>query len=150
MENEIIYNYVPLWGSWQIEELLGKGSFGSVYRVSKDVYGDKIYSVVKIISIPNKDQYNSAISITGSRDNATLSKYFESLAKSIVNEINLLYTLKGSSNIISFEDHMIEKKSNNLGWDILIRMEQATSLTEYLSTNTLQKKDIIQFGIDIC
>jgi hypothetical protein len=37
--NNDIYAYQPLFGSWNIEEEIGEGSFGTVYRVSKEEMG---------------------------------------------------------------------------------------------------------------
>ena len=46
-----IYNYVPLWKEWYIEELIGKGSYGEVYKIYRDVNGTREYAAAKYISI---------------------------------------------------------------------------------------------------
>jgi len=32
--NDDIYKYQPLWENWYIDMPIGKGSFGSVYKIS--------------------------------------------------------------------------------------------------------------------
>ena len=36
---EDIYGYQPLWGSWKVDLPIGKGSFGSVYKISRNDMG---------------------------------------------------------------------------------------------------------------
>jgi hypothetical protein len=33
IDKDEIYRYQPLFGSWNVEEKIGEGSFGTVYRV---------------------------------------------------------------------------------------------------------------------
>ena len=40
------------WPEWQAEELLGKGTFGEVYKAKKEVYGNVSYAAIKVIEIP--------------------------------------------------------------------------------------------------
>ena len=58
--------------------------------------------------------------------------------------------LKGNSNIVSYEDHMVVPHENDPGWDILIRMELLTPLNKHYSENGMTKTDVILLGIDMC
>ena len=40
------------WKEWKIEELIGQGSFGKVYRISKEDFGHIYEAALKIIEIP--------------------------------------------------------------------------------------------------
>ena len=144
-----IYSYQPLWGSWKVDSLIGEGSYGKVYKVVREEHGYTYTSAVKIITIPSKEQYREAISSFGD-DTDTLKNYFEGMVENILSEINLLYRLRGSPNIVVYEDHMVIRKEDELGWDILIRMEYLTSLPAYLSKNRLNRENVIGLGIDIC
>ena len=42
-----IYNYEPLWGEWKIDELIGKGSYGEVYKIYKFENGQRIEAAAK-------------------------------------------------------------------------------------------------------
>jgi serine/threonine protein kinase len=147
--NDDIYKYAPLWGNWYIELPLGKGSFGSVYKISREEMGHKYSAAVKIISVPSEEQYREAENSLGS-DEATLSLYFEDVIKSIITEINVLYSLSGNSNIINYQDHKVIKKEDQIGWDILIRMEYVTSLRLYQKDHQMSREEIIRLGIDLC
>ena len=54
--DEGIYKYQPLWNKWYIELPLGKGSFGSVYKIVRKDMGGDYTSAVKIVSVPNEEQ----------------------------------------------------------------------------------------------
>lgn len=149
MAHDQIYQYVPLWGSWEIDYPIGKGSFGSVYKISREEMGHKYEAAVKIISVPNEEQYREAEHTLGN-DPGTLTLYFEDLVKNIVNEVGVLYSLSGNSNVINYQDHKVIKRSDGIGWDILIRMEYVTSLREFIKSHQMSRGEIIRLGIDIC
>jgi len=146
---DYVKRYEPFWGSWYIEKFLGQGSYGKVYKISKEEWGYKYESALKIISIPTKEQYNEAISTLG-KDEKLLRHYFEDAVKGIINEIVMLYNLRGNSNIVSYEDHTVEEHQDEIVWDILIRMEYLTPLNRYIEDNDLKLCDAINIGIDIC
>ncbi len=148
-EPDSIYQYQPLWGKWQIDGLIGQGNFGRVYRVSHEEYGHTYTSAVKMISIPSEEQYKTAQSMIGDK-NGTLRNYFHEMVQSLVNEVNILYSLSGNSNILGYHDHKIIEHQDKIGWDILIRMEYVKSLSQYLTEKQLSRAEIISLGIDIC
>ena len=147
--SEIIYRFEPLWGAWKIEEFVGEGNFGRVYKVSREEWGQKYISAVKLISIPQSaNDYKEAQTIgIGS---GSMEGYFEDFVRNIVSEIELMYKLKGNSNIVSYEDHMIIKKEDEIGWHILIKMEFVQSLTDYVANNEVSISDVLKLGTDIC
>ncbi|MEN8908341.1 MAG: serine/threonine-protein kinase, partial [Clostridiales bacterium] len=149
-KNDLIYSYEPIWGSWEIENLIGTGSTGNVYKVIRNEYNKKYESAVKFIVVPTFEQYKSVISYFNSGDINSVSEYFENIVQYILNEIELLYDLKEHGNIINYEDHLIKKIDNKNEWHILIRMEYANSLDYHILNNKLSEKDIAKIGIDIC
>ena len=44
-----------LWPGWETVRLIGRGSFGSVYEIERDIFGVKEKAALKIISIPQND-----------------------------------------------------------------------------------------------
>ena len=141
--------YEPLFESWHTDEKIGEGSFGVVYKVSKREMGETYESAVKIIIVPTKEQYREAESSLGD-DKDMLTEYFEGIVRNITKEIKLLYSLSGYTNIISYQDHKVIKKDDEIGWEILIRMEYVTSLRKYLKEHSMTIEEVIQLGIDIC
>lgn len=148
-KNDIIYDFEPLWGAWKIEEFVGAGNFGRVYKVSREEWGQKYISAVKLISIPQgSNDYKEAQTIGIGM--GSMAGYFEGFVKSIVSEIELMYKLKGNSNIVSYEDHKIIEKEGEVGWHILIKMEFVQSLADYAADHVFTTSDVIRLGVDIC
>ena len=144
-----IYQYQPLWGKWQVDELIGQGVFGQVYRVSHQEYGLTYTSAVKMITIASDDQYNETDSSICMND-CTLRRHSQELVQNLVNEVNILYSLSGYSNILGYHDHKIIQHKDKNGWDILIRMEYAKPLSRYLAEKQMTLKEVIMLGIDLC
>lgn len=146
-----IKKFEPLWGVWKTEALIGEGSYGKVYRAVREEFGRKYYSAVKHISIPTSEsQITEAISEGIADDNESVKEYFEAIAQNLINEITLMNDVKGKSNIVSYEDHLIIPKSSGVGYDIIIRMELLTGLNDILRHKQLTNKDVIKLGIDLC
>lgn len=47
-----IHHFEPLWDDWYIDELLGEGSFGKVYKAHKSFGNHTYVSAIKHLSIP--------------------------------------------------------------------------------------------------
>jgi len=144
-----IKQYEPLWGSWHVDSLIGEGSFGKVYKVSREEFGQTYYSAVKIISIPQNDADLRQMRGEG-MDEASARSYFHAFVADIIQEITLMSEFRGNSNIVSFEDHKVIEKTGEIGWDILIRMELLRSLSDYIIEKPLSEKDVVKLGMDIC
>ncbi len=148
---EGIFKYEPLWGEWHIGELIGKGSYGEVYKIYRDAGGKREYAAAKYISIPKNEQDKELVYSKGlATDEDSLRGFFETRANTFSKEIDLMMKLRGSANVVSYEAHLKQEKSDDVGWDIIIRMELLTSLEKYLRENSFSKKDVIRLGIDIC
>ena len=148
-EMNSIYSYQPLWDSWLVDDLIGTGSFGKVYRISHKEFGHTYTSAVKMISIPSEDQFRKAETEFGP-DKGTMRNYFQEMVHNLVNEVNILYSLSGNSNILGYHDHKIIEHKDKLGWDILIRMEYVKPLSQYLAENQMTRGDIVTLGIHLC
>ena len=143
-----IKQYEPLWGSWYIDEQLGEGSFGKVYKVHKEEFGKIYYAAVKMISIPQSQAEVEQARSEGI-DDASMHTYFRAFVTDIVQEIDFMSAFKGNTNIVSLEDHEVVKRKDSIGWDILIRMELLTSLSSFMNNRPLAPEDVMQIGIDI-
>lgn len=67
-----------------------------------------------------------------------------------LNEIQLMQSLKESSNIVTIDDYEVIETKNKIEWNINIRMELLTPVDDYYKDNTLTNKDVLKLGIDIC
>ncbi|GEM_PF-2454436 len=139
------------WPGWQAVRVIGKGSYGTVFEIRRTEF-DKTYAeALKVISIPFDESDVSAAYSEG-LDEASVTTYFRSVVERISREFALMSELKGFTNIVSYQDHMVipHEVPNNFGWDILIRMELLTSLPDYCKDHALSEEDVIRIGIDIC
>lgn len=143
-----IKDHEPLWGSWHVDSLLGEGSYGKVYKVKREEFGNVFYAAVKMISIPNSEAELQQV-WSELRDEFSVKSHFEKRAYDIVEEIKLMSMFKGNSNIVSIEDYKILEYKEKISWDILIRMELLTTLSYYALSNPLGIQDVIQIGLDI-
>jgi len=167
-----ITKYEPLWGSWYVEELIGEGSFGKVYKICRREYTDREfskfdktwYSAVKLISVPQDSAEIQRMRLEGLGD-SSIQEFFREFARNIISEIDLMREFRGNSNIVSIEDYQIIDKAlpslpselrNNpsrtldLGCDILIRMELLKSLPAHVAEKPPSVADVVKLGVHIC
>jgi len=138
-----------IWPEWEVVDQLGEGSFGKVYKVVREEHGVTSNAAVKVISIPQNDAELASIRSEGLDDTGTRS-YFEGIVTDFVNEIKLMQSMKGTSNVVSVEDYKVLEKTDKIGWDIFIRMELLTPLNDYIADKTLTETEFIKLGQDVC
>ena len=140
-------------GVQDIEELIGEGAFGKVYKISRREFNKTYYSAVKIISIPQDKTEIQRMKLEG-LDDASIRDFFHEFAQNILEEIDLMHEFRGNSHIVSLEDHMIiENPPSEPGpsiWDILIRMELLTNLPAHAARNPLSVTEAVKLGVHIC
>lgn len=138
-------NYEP----WKVVRELGHGSFGTVYEINREEFGETYKAALKVITIPQ-----SASDIVANRadgmDDMSITAYYNSMVQELTHEFALLSKLKGHTNIVSYEDHKVVQHEDGIGWDIYIRMELLTSLTAIAASRNFTKKEVMKLGIDIC
>ncbi len=134
---------------WQEEELLGAGAFGKVYKVKREVMGHVSYAAVKIIQIPGEQSEVNELLNSG-MDSSSIRSYYEDMVRNLMNEIQIMESLKTADNIVSIEDFQVLDNPNKTQWEIYIRMEFLTNLGDYLQNHTMKREDIIRLGVNIC
>jgi len=149
MDASYYKKYEPVFGTWKIKKLIGEGGFGKVFAIEREDFGQTYTAALKAITIPqSKSELNDSLSSGLSKADA--KGYFEDVVKGLTAEISLMSKLKGNSNIVSYEDHMVVEHEEGIGWDILIRMELLTPLQKHMEAHPLQQNDILKLGIDLC
>ena len=136
------------WPGWETVRLLGRGSFGAVYEIQKDVFGDVERAALKVISIPEnssdiEDLYNDGY------DDASITATFQEHLKSIVAEYTLMRKLNGNTNVVSCDDIRYVQHDDGFGWDIFIKMELLTPLAKALP-GKFDDSTVIRVARDIC
>lgn len=138
-----------VWPEWHESELLGEGSFGKVFKATREEFGETFYSAIKVLSVPKSSQDIRQERAQGMSD-LEIHAYFQSVVQDLVNEIVLMENLKGASNIVSIDDYRIIERENEIGWDIFIRMELLTPFDEVINSPDFSVAEILKMGIDIC
>ena len=144
-----IKQYEPLWGSWYVDEKLGEGSYGKVYKVHKEEFGRTYEAAVKIISIPQSEADILQAKSEGLNEESARS-YFQAFVTDIIQEVDLMSAFRGNSNIVSLEDHKVIEKQGEIGWDIIIRMELLETLSSHITKTPLTQEEVVKLGVHIC
>ena len=148
MDGQYVIGDIVL-GNWKLIRLIGEGSFGRVYEAEREDFGRTYKAALKIITIPQNKSEISSIKADG-MDQENVKAYFKSFVEDLVNEFSLMAQLKGNSNVVSYEDHTVIEHSQDIGWDIIIRMELLTPLLDLVSEMKMTKKDVMKLGADMC
>lgn len=137
------------WNEWEVTDFIGEGSFGKVYIITREEFGQVYQSALKVIHVPqNKSEVESMRSEGMSE--ASVTDYYRSVVEDIVSEFALMSRLRGNSNIVSYEDHKVVELEDEVGWDIYIRMELLTPFMKYIRENEMTREDVVRLGIDMC
>lgn len=141
-------NNYPVWPGWETVRIIGRGSFGTVYEITRDIYGHQERAAMKVISIPQSDSDIEELLDSGyTRENVTDT--FKEHMQDILREYSLMREMNGSANVVNCDDVRIVQHDDGVGWDIFIRMELLTPLTKAL-VKEASEKQVIRIGQDMC
>ena len=154
MTLETLRTYEPFWDKWYIEEKLGTGSYGDVYKIRREEYGQIYYAALKVISFPANKNELLEISLASGGLEGTFT-YYRNMLGGIVEEISLMERFKGRTNIVSYEDHDIvpHDGGKSPGYDIFIRMELLGDIRRIAMDDPTFVRNNVQIrklGMDIC
>ncbi len=80
------------WPGWSTVRLIGRGSFGAVYEIERDVFDHKEKAAPKVITIPQSESDISEM-VNDGYDEESIASTFQKHLKSIVAE----YSLRGDA-----------------------------------------------------
>jgi len=136
------------WPGWKTVRIIGRGSFGTVYEIRREVFGHTETAALKVISIPESAEELEELRNEG-YDAASISSHYKGYLEEIVREYSLMLDLKGNSNVVYCDDLQYMQHSDGIGWDICIKMELLTSLKASLG-QVYDEKQVIRLGTDLC
>lgn len=136
-------------GKWTLTRFIGEGSFGKVFEAERKDFGRTYKAAIKIVTIPQSQSEIQSVRSDG-MDEESVTSYFRGFVEEMVDEFDLMEKLKGTANVVGYEDHEVIQHTNQLGWDILIRMELLTPLLYKIQTGSLPQSQIIRLGMDLC
>lgn len=136
------------WPEWKTEELLGKGTFGEVYKAKKEVYGNVSYAAIKVIEIPKDPSEVRDLQQSG-MDEDSIQTFYEDMIHNLMSEIQIMESMKSANGIVGIEDYKVVQKEP-LKWEIFIRMELLTDLQSYMEKHPMTGQEVVKMGLDIC
>ena len=153
MDADYYKKYEPVFGKWYITKQLGAGSYGKVFEIQRtDALDGTVYrGALKAITIPSSPEELQSVLDEDGLDRQGASSYFRETVVALNREIALMNKVKGHSNIVSYEDHDVIEHTDGIGWDILIRMELLTPISQYFKQfDTIPRQAVLRLGIDLC
>lgn len=136
------------WPGWETTRLIGCGSFGAVYEIHRDVFGEDEKAALKVISIPQSDSDIREMVADG-YDEESITSTFKGHLKNIVTEYSLMRKMNGSANVVNCDDFRYVQHDDGYGWDIYIKMELLTPLAEVLPA-VITEEFVIGIAKDMC
>ena len=126
----------PAWpgGEWRTVRLIGRGSFGAVYEIEREVFGHIEKAALKLITIPQSSSDIDEL-LSDGYDEESITLRFEGYLKDIVREYSMMVDMKGCANIVYCDDVKYIQHDDGMGWDIFIKMELLTALPKALGKN---------------
>ena len=144
MENKI------LWPGWETVRLIGRGSYGAVYEIERELYeGEKEKAALKVISIPHNESEVNALRAEYQLDDKSITEVFKGRSNEIIKEYALMSKLSGHTNVVNCHEFRHIQQEDGLGWDVFIRMELLTPFTQTLG-KTVKEEQVIDVGADLC
>ena len=136
------------WPGWETVRLIGRGSFGAVYEIERNMLGEKEKAALKVITIPQSssdidDLYGEGF------DEESITSTFKEQLRSIVAEYSLMRRLNGNSNVVNCDDVRYIQHDDGFGWDIFIKMELLTPMNKALGKE-VPDGQVIRVGSDMC
>lgn len=145
-----IHSFEPFWGEWRVQDVLGRGAYGTVYKIEKRELGERYFAALKHIPIPAEQDGIGTFGGESEDVTGTVQDHYRDLLNSLLAEIKINNQLKGYTNIVSYEDHQVLPRSDGMGYDIFIKMELLDSLPEMIRQRDLTVADVVRLGQEIC
>ena len=136
------------WPEWEITKVIGRGGFGTVYEIQKDIFGKKEYAALKVLSIPESAEEIDELYSRG-YDEESISAHFKGYLEDIIGEYSIMVDLKGHANVVYCDEVKYVQHDDGIGWDIFIKMELLKPLNKVTSTE-YNEEEVIHLGKDLC
>ncbi len=137
-----------VWHGWKTVRMIGRGNFGAVYEIEREVFGHVEKAAMKVVSIPQSEIDIEELRNDG-YDEDSITSHFEECLQDIVREYSTMADMKGCANIVYSDDVKYVQHDNGIGWDVFIKMELLTPLPKALK-DTIPEWQVIKVALDIC
>ncbi|MDO5785023.1 MAG: serine/threonine-protein kinase [Eubacteriales bacterium] len=149
LSTPIIPTLPEQWSDWELTELIGAGTYGTVYKAQKK-NDPNCVSAIKIINFPANENEANILLREHRGDILSASNYCSQLAEEFQREAEILHTLADCENVVAYQDFLMMPQEQQIGQTVYIQMEYLNSFSQYCVDNELQESDVIRLGVDIC
>lgn len=139
----------PLLDGMTVEETVSTHDGSTVYRVLHTESGARF--ILKRISIPESSANTHALILTGAvadEDGADL--YYQAVLQRYRDELTAVRQLSSTPYFCGYLRFQVEKKADELGYDLYLLAPCRTSLRDYLRQNAITQQKAVQLGMDLC
>lgn len=138
------------WEGWELanEKPIGRGGFGEVYEIKRNMYGLEERAAMKILSIPKDESDLDALRFEG-LDDDSIARTYHGYVSNMVKEYETMQRLRNNPHVVHVYDLQVKKDSQELLWTVYIRMELLTPIMKNPSC-IQSEKQILQLAKDIC
>lgn len=145
-ENELLHSSQPLFHEWYLEDIIGEGSSGTVYKIT-DNNGN--FCALKVIPISVEDE-TTALHIN-EQDPVSTNKYLDEMTDEILTEVKVMQQLEYMAGIVHYQDYDVIEKEDFFLRLILIKMDLLKPLNKVLRSkeSEFSKREIAVMGIDL-
>ncbi len=136
------------WPGWEVGQVLGRGGYGTVYAISRQILDTTEQAALKVITIP-RDPGEAEQLCSGYSSREDITSLFRDYKDGILREYITMSRMKGCANIVSCDDFRAVQHEDGIGWDIYIKMELLTPLRKVMETG-ISESAVRRMGIDVC
>lgn len=133
---------------WTVNELIGQGGMGRVYRIIKNVDGAIIEDALKIIDIPYTDSFLNDMESKGLSEEE-IAAIIEEQVKHIDENLKTLESINNISDVVCYKEHEVVKGLLPGSYRIFIRMEKLKSLNSKIREEGLTIGQLSYLAIDV-
>ncbi len=144
--------YGQALGQWQVEDVLGSGSFGRsmVFAMRKPDTQPAMYCAMKVITLIEERGVRNSLPPFRQAEYAAAE---QKVCRQATREVQLMEQLRGKTNIVDYLGHrfMRWQDRHGFGMDLLIRMELLQDLRSQLTQGTIfDGAQIRRIAEDLC
>ena len=152
---ERLKSYNLFGNDWEIDyDDIMIGGQANVYPLRKKIGDKQIKDAIKVISIPREDEVYGLKNYTPNQIHNNITEIKEAVKK----EYDTMLELRENGHVVPIKDVLTRRfdlleNGDELGCDIIIRMDYFSSLDNYMFDNEIEhftKEEIIDCGIQIC
>lgn len=134
------------WPDWQLVRRLGRGSYGSVWEIERELAGKPERCALKVVGVPPEEGWDDSLSLA--YDERTLSQTYGDRADAVLREYQIMAGLS-HPNVVSVKDVEKVARKNDPGYDVFIRMELLTPLPQWVRGREVGPSDAARVGRDV-